>query len=265
MRVFSLALPDGTELLMEAPTNLYVPRVLEKNGLRHYEKDTLALALALASNSEGIFVDVGANVGVFSLVVAAVLKRTVRAFEPLPDAAAVISRLAAKCGLPIAVSRIALSDRDGEATFYISSNSDTSSGLNRAFRKPRDQFAVTLARMDELLADQEIGLLKIDTETTEPAVLAGAERLVEFQRPPMIIEVLKNRTEAAIEDFFRGRGYVAYQITSSDRWNPSERIHGDETYRFNNWLFAPEPLTDSIWDSLQHWRARIAECGAARQ
>src|SRR5690606_37893856 len=116
--------------------------------------------------------------------------------EPLPDAAAVLSSLTAKYGLPISVSRIALSDRDGEATFYVSAQSDTSSGLNHAFRKPRDQFSVTLARMDDLLGGQKVGLLKIDTETTEPAVLAGAERIIDTQRPPMIIEVLKNRTES---------------------------------------------------------------------
>ncbi len=244
---------------MDAPGDLYIPRILQEKGLHNYEPETLAVALTLSSTCDGLFVDVGANVGVFSLVVAGVLGKPVKAFEPLPNAAKVLKETAERHELPIDVSRVALSDKDGEAEFYVSSQTDTSSGLNQSFRPSNESFKVSLGRLDDVLKEERIGFLKIDTETTEPAVLAGAAETIDKQRPPMIIEVLKNRTEEGVQDFFAERGYSWYHITSADRWNAAERVEGDSTYQHNNWLFTPEPLDDSFFNSLKHWKDLLAQ------
>lgn len=259
MRHVRLRLPSAS-LEMQAPDHLYIPRVLQKNGLANYEPETLAAVLTLVEARPGVFVDVGANVGVFSLLVASELQRPCVAFEPLPDAAAVLSETVAHHRLPVEVSRLALADRDSESTFYVSAQTDSSSGLNRRFRKAKTSFKVATARADSELSGRKVSLLKLDTETTEPAVLSGATRLIDQERPPLIIEVLKGRTESSIAAFFEDRSYSWYQITNEVPWTPSGVIAGDPSYQYNNWLFTPEPLQDGFWSSFDRWRARLRTC-----
>lgn len=254
-RHVTLAMPDDRSVEMSAPRHLYIPRVLEQSGLATYETDTLAAVLAALAGRDGVFVDVGANVGVFSLVVAAVTGVECLAFEPLPDAAEVLATTAARSRLPISVSRAALSDRAGQATFYVSAKSDASSGLDASFRAASASFDVELARLDDVLADRTPAVIKIDTETTEPAVLAGAARTIEAKRPWLVVEVLHGRTEPALEAFFRPRGYHWYQIDGDERWRARSSIVGDPTYAHANWLFCPTPPDEAFWWRLQQWRA----------
>lgn len=242
---------------MVAPQALYVPKLLARHGLARYEPDSLAATLALVEARDGVFVDVGANVGVFALVVAGVLGRRCLAFEPLPEAARVLEATARRHRLDIEVSRAALSDRGGTATFFVSATTDSSSGLDAKFRPAASSFDVTLARLDDVLADRAPSAVKIDTETTEPAVLAGAAAAIDRHRPPLLVEVLHNRTEAAIEAWFAGRGYTAYHVTPAVRWTPAARVAGDPTHAHNNWLFAPAPLDDAFFAALARWRAAL--------
>lgn len=257
MRHVKLRFPDGTVVQMDAPEHLFIPRVLERDGLGKYETDSMAAALALVRLRPGPFVDVGSNVGVFSLLVAAIAGRRCLAFEPLPDAADVLVQTAARHRLPIEVSRVALSDRDGTADFFVSARTDSSSGLDRKFRPVKSSFPVTLARLDDVLEGPAPALLKIDTETTEPAVLAGAVRTIDEHRPPLLIEVLKGRTEDKIQAFFADRGYSWYHVTSEAQWAPQAKVEGDATYAHNNWLFAPDPLTVDFWRELTRWRGAL--------
>jgi FkbM family methyltransferase len=245
---------------MTSPKDLYVPKVLARDGLAKYEPDSLAAALAIVEAREGVFVDVGANVGVFALVVAGVTGRASLAFEPLPAAAEVLEATVRRHRLDVAVSRVALADRDGITEFFVSATTDSSSGLDEKFRPVSARFPVTLARLDDVLGTRAPSLIKIDTETTEPAVLAGSVATIERHRPPFLVEVLYRRTEDAIQAFFTERGYAAYHVTSADRWEAADRVTGDPKYAFNNWLFTPEPLDDAFFTALMRWRIALRDC-----
>lgn len=237
----------------------HVGKLLKAGGLNGYEPETLAAAAALI-DVQGItqFADVGANIGIYSWVMKAVFGDAleVQAFEPLPVLANAAEAIAADNGLTITVRRPALSDANGTAIFYVSRKSDTSNSLAKGFR-PSTELEVQTLRMDDAFSDFRPKLIKIDTESTEPAVLAGGDNYIAANRPWMIIEALAGRTEDALRAFAIRHGYLCYHINGGPM-DKAEELYGDPSHRHRDWLFAPEPTTAALSKSYQQW------CGAFR-
>ena len=107
--------------------------------------------------------------------------------EPLPDhAAGLRSRFPAAV-----VHECALSDADGEAEFFHVIDAPAWSGLHRqdvVADKRTVPIKVAVRRLDELVADAPIALVKIDVEGAELGVLRGAERLLGRDRPTILFE-----------------------------------------------------------------------------
>ena len=92
---------------------------------------------------------------------------------------------------------------------------------------------------DKFVAENDlprVDLLKIDTESTEPQVLAGMLKTIERDRPQIICEVLPDLTETRIEELLSPLGYSFYRITDRGLVR-QESITGDLIFR--NYLFSP--------------------------
>lgn len=257
MRNFNFTLPGGGTIEMSAPETLFIPRVLEEQGLSGYEVHSLATAIAICTLRRGPFFDIGANVGIFSLLVASETGRHCVACEPTPEPFKVLCET--RGILPIKCKNIALSTEKGKATFYLSDRSDMSNSLNQAFRHSTTSIDVTVDTLDNIVFECP-ALIKIDTESTEPDVLAGASETIRAYEPPIILEVLANRTEDRLNEFLSATGYTAYQITSDRRWEPCSQVTGDPTHTNTNWLFTMQPLEEIFWLHLDAWRWRLSRC-----
>jgi len=199
--------------------------------------------------------DIGANVGVFSIVAAALTDWQVVAFEPTPELAEVARRIIAAHDLSCRVEEIALAAEDGRATFYLSDITDSSSSLRASFRPHHRSIEVTVQTLDRY-AEQHPpapSVLKIDTESTEPDVLRGGMSLIARDRPWIICEVLAGRTEEQLMALMRPLGYHWYHITEEERLAPVDVIAGDRSYAYMNWLFAPDPPTERFWEHRARW------------
>ena len=240
-------------------TDLFVLKKLAQHGLAQYEPGTIATILALLDEHPGPFLDVGANVGVFSLLVAAMQPgRPVVAFEPTPDLATELRDLATANDVAIDVAEVALGRTDGEVTLYISPT-DTSNSLREGFRDAVDEVTVPGLRLDSWVAgnlETAPTVIKIDTESTEPDVLNGAHDLVATHRPWLVVEVLKGRTEDELQAFCDRHDYRAHHIREHGPVAPS-RIVGDDTYEHLNWLFAPADLPADFDARRAAWQRRI--------
>jgi len=161
------------------------------NGALKHRSRVLELGMDLISPGTRVL-DIGANVGIYSLPWAAVNPGvTVHCFEPNP---AVRARLARNVALNRLGSRVrlhseALSDRTGSATLY---GSDDMSSLNQGVYSGRQAapVEVPLARLDDVLGGEgpPVSLIKIDVQGHELEVLRGAETLVSRHRPALILE-----------------------------------------------------------------------------
>lgn len=137
-----------------------------------------------------VVVDVGANVGIYTLLAAKLLEGTgkIYSFEPTPriyeilqDNVQVNSFL--ELGI-VHLHQLAVTDRSGKVRLSIFNND---SGHNTLFSygKPDNEIEVTTTSLDEILATQErVDIVKIDAEGAEPLIVRGMQQVI--KRNPKI-------------------------------------------------------------------------------
>jgi FkbM family methyltransferase len=249
---------------IEAPYLSYVPRLLEESGIRAYEPETVAAFLASVSTLEaGEVFDIGANVGIFSIIAATTTTAHVTGFEPTPQLAATYRTISGANQLTCEIEELALGARNGSATLYISAKTDSSNSLKAGFRPATGTVDVRVERLDEYVArtGRRPQVMKIDTETTEPDVLAGGSETLRTIRPWIICEVLAGKTEAPLDAILRPLGYRFHQLDSEGPPRERSKIVGDMTYRHRDWLFTPEPLPDGFSRHYAAWLDAIRAAG----
>jgi FkbM family methyltransferase len=266
-RVVSLELPRpaGAALTIRTPSRTYVSGVLARTGLAGYEPDTLACFLAAIEERAGepVF-DVGANIGVFSWLAASLTASPVVAFEPTPELATQMRAICAENALTVRVEEIALGATPGTANLYVSDATDSSNSLRAGFRPSHRSVAVPVETIDGFAERTGLrpGVLKVDTEATEPDVLRGAAAILATVRPWIICEVLAGRTEADLSAILAPLGYAWYRIDGIGPLAERSVIEGDPAYRHLNWLFAPDPPSPAFWERSAAWSRSIAAIGS---
>ncbi|MEU4216890.1 FkbM family methyltransferase [Actinoplanes sp. NPDC026623] len=272
-RVVPITLPSAASdrhaapalITMSAPPRMLVPRKLAQAGLAAYEPAAIACFLAaLDVAGPGEVLDIGANVGIYAGIASALTRRTVRAFEPAPELAEVASRFAADNQLGYSVETLALGAENGTATFYMSDSSDTSNSLAEGFRKSSEQLTVTVETLDSYAARTGLvpAVMKVDTETTEPDVLAGAAATIAEHRPWILCEVLAGRGEDRLAEVVAPFGYHWFHVTSEVPYTERDTIEGDRTHEHLMYLFTPEVPDERFWTAVRDRTAELAECTA---
>ncbi|MFG1690929.1 FkbM family methyltransferase [Gemmatimonadota bacterium] len=214
------------------------------------EGATLEVFAALLEGAR-CFIDVGAYVGNYSLL--AGLHdgtRRVHAFEPMPDTLEVLKRNISLNGLAnVEAHGAAVADEEGEIDLHIPrAGLPSSTTTRREFRQPDRTVrvpAVTLDGFAESRRLEKIDLIKIDTETSEPEVLAGARSILERHEPFIICEVLAGQREEDLERILAPLPYDRFWITSRGLVEMST-IKGDSEGRHLNYLFVPRAKREMI-------------------
>jgi FkbM family methyltransferase len=184
----------------------------------HEFHEFLYLDKFLSSNM--VFIDVGANLGEYTLFAAKrVNKGKVISFEPLPK---MLENLKENIKLNqfenIQVLNYGLSDK--ENTLPIHEIEDAHEGLSTFFPgtlKSRNSSMVSLKVLDSQFESFEvdrIDFIKIDIEGGELFALQGSKNLIEKFKPIVMIEINKQTYEAAgyaIEDVFKFFTDLSYQ------------------------------------------------------
>lgn len=267
-RAFTLSLPslsggNRRSLDVDLPSDLYVPALLEADGLAGYEAPSLACWMTmLFSGGDGAAFDIGANVGPYAWLAAALTRRKVTAFEPVPHLANALRSVAQANQLEITVETIALADRNGSAMLHLSDQTDSSNSLLEGFRRSSRSIEVDVRTVDSYV--DETGLIphamKIDTETTEPEVLFGARKTLIAHRPWLIVEVLAQRSEDRLREALTSLGYHWYRIDDEPPFERASDISGDPTHQHMNWLFAPTEPDGGFWDEMTAWLEALRLC-----
>lgn len=161
-----------------------------------------------------LFLDVGANIGVYSLW-AADLGAEVWSFEPLEEARTQLLENAALSGLDLTVFDVALGAEPGEVRF----TTDLGTSNRLASDTGSDASAVVRIRtLDECLGDRRVRGAKIDVEGMERLVLEGAAgALAEARIDVMQLEwnhvsrQVLDEDRAPLRDLLRSHGYRLFR------------------------------------------------------
>jgi FkbM family methyltransferase len=144
-------------------------------------------------------IDVGANVGIHTMLAAELVGRSghVHAFEPDPQSMSYLMTTVNRNRLTERVTlwNLAASDRSANAKLYLDLKTARTTSLRANAYSPdmqiRQPVVVATARLDDLIT-QPPQFLKIDVEGAELAVLAGASRLLRNYHPVLLVEVLRD-------------------------------------------------------------------------
>jgi FkbM family methyltransferase len=198
-RLASAPTASGNEQALPAPAALMpsslgtdVGRFRAAARRNRYEEDQMRLVLATVLTTNSNAIDVGAHGGTVlqDLVRFAPQGRHV-AYEPLPVHAGRLARLFPT----VDVRQVALSDKEGEASFVHVTTLSPWSGLRRrpypsaVGEGDLEQITVRVERLDDSLpAGYVPSLIKVDVEGAEEWVLRGALNTLRAHRPVVVFE-----------------------------------------------------------------------------
>ncbi|GAA3551961.1 FkbM family methyltransferase [Nocardioides daeguensis] len=163
-----VTLPTEAGMLMIPASDGVIRPYLERNG--DWEPEEAALLQQFFR--DGLrFLDVGANVGYFSLYVAARCPGAViHAFEPHPVTSQVLALNAWSCGAAITTHAMALSAGDRIVTL---TTAESNLGDTRTSVGAAGTMVAPAAALDEVLPDAVFDLIKIDVQGFESDAIAG--------------------------------------------------------------------------------------------
>jgi FkbM family methyltransferase len=261
-----IKLPWGLDLNISSSPNDVIIRALKSYGV--YDLSLTEVLWRLIS-PEDIVVDVGANIGYMTSIMASKVgqKGQVWCFEPNPEVYQElienINSWEEICQCNCFVESTALSNYNGEATLNIPLKNRGEAFISNDDLMRKDikkNFKVKIKRLDEVLPiNSKIGVMKLDVEGYELPVLQGACQLLEKQNIRDIIFEEHRPYPSEVTDYLEGYGYKVFKIwkgflkpfllkpsnQSIHPWEPTNYLATTNTDRVFDLL---EPIG---WKSLQ--------------
>ena len=171
---------DYEEILYHALWDKYFLK--EKNKIRQFVK------------SSDVVIDVGANIGLFSLILSDLVGDIgkVYSFEPIPMLhRKLVNNIRINNVNNIETIEKGIGNSESEIEIFMNPEQ---SGLSSAVVKPSGKFIsqkIKLTSLDNFFSSrkEKISFIKIDTEGYEPQVLIGAKGLIKRDKPIIYIEL----------------------------------------------------------------------------
>ncbi len=168
-------------------------------------------------------VDVGVNKGYFTLFFAKLMndKGKVLSFEPVPNNCHWINKsIKANEYTSIKLFQLALSNSEGDTTFFIGKKSGWGSLIHQSRRAApeKEPIVVKTRKLDDVLAKEgidDVDVIKIDVEGGDLLVLKGAENL--FRKSTKVkllmdVDVQSKSEKGQLFNLLRSWGFVIYKI-----------------------------------------------------
>lgn len=212
-----------------------------------YEPLQADILVELGKNSTH-FLDIGANMGFYSLALAVENPTlTVESFEPQPKVFANLSKNIHLNNFSsrIEIHNLGLGSVKGELTMYIPKFTGTSGA---SFKNLHDdegegtQIKVPVNVLDEVLKTQP-DLIKLDVEGCELNVILGADKIITLLKPTIMAELLRKwmepfgHTPQMFIDIMFKQNYLCYAI-SAGKLSEIHKI--DENTVETNFIFVHE-------------------------
>lgn len=216
---------DGKKFLIKSNQTSYLTKLLFWDGYTKFEYTNIFLKLIKKVN---VFYDVGANIGYYSLL-AEMENPSIKvvAFEPATGPLYYLKEnIRINKFKNIHVEDIALSEKSGEITFYeiknkkyaylvhnLAGESNAGSKTTHLNFVPTQVKTTTLDEYISYTKQNNLDLVKMDTEGTENKILEHADFVLRQMKPIIICETLFDTIESELESIFKKYGYEFYNHT----------------------------------------------------
>ncbi|NHO32864.1 FkbM family methyltransferase [Acetobacter fallax] len=178
------------------------------------------MVMAHMTRMKGVFVDVGANSGLYTILAAITDPDiSVLSFEPYPVVRDILNKNVLRNGLEgrVEIFGTALSNMVGEFPLYIPDDShgliETSCSLESTFKKQhKGSVNVKVTKLDLMNIVNPISVIKVDIEGHECSFLDGARKTIEHHRPVIFCEMLWGVDTKFYQNFLPQMGYVDFRL-----------------------------------------------------
>jgi FkbM family methyltransferase len=197
-------------------------------------------------------VDVGANIGFFTLMAANRVGPTGRvvAFEPLAENGAALVRMVEENSLRsiVQVEQQALSDRAGESILTMGRFAHSSGGAYLAPTADVQPGFLTqptpVATLDSFPEVRDVSVIKIDVEGAEPLVFRGGRSILQTARPIVICELHHRQLQLVagigVDDLIAELHAFGYACHSIDGGTIGRRVRRASRERPETVAFLPQ-------------------------
>lgn len=219
----------------------------------------------LETGSEHIVVDIGANLGYFSLMAASMGARVI-AFEPMNRNMGKLASSVARNGFEhkIVMFQNAVSDESGRVV-HIQETDVSNQGngyiTEREWRAEGiyGQDFVETVRLDDVVGSRDVTLMKIDVEGFEGAVLNGAPKLLCWGVVHFIVlefsDATRRNPNCPVRELLLGLERLGYAV--------SDVVYGAQRLDVEQWATFPPNLLFNLTDTSSPPGARLAASGGA--
>ena len=187
-----------------------------------------------------IALDIGANVGVYTLALAKYVKEVI-SIEPVPFTFDILKSVVRKFNLEnVKVLNKAISDKTGNVTISVPEIKGTTNYFRARIVEDqlskRSTFTVNAITIDDafLKKADEICFIKVDVEGHELACIQGALGFLEQATPPWLIEITGNPDDphSPAAELFRLLSSYDYHIFWFDGIHLKLRMDGDSSINY---------------------------------
>lgn len=245
-----LTLKSGIQICAPADINLMSNFVLREQGdwfedEIHFIRDFIKPGMTA--------LDIGANYGLYSTTIARAIGEQGKlwCFEPTPDTAKALRETINCNGFDdrTEIIEAGLSDHQGEASFYLSSNAELNS-LTPSDNEQTSKVTIALQTLDQCAQEHQwpnIDFVKLDAEGEEIKILQGGKTFFESQAPVVMFELKHgSKINLPLIDAFEGLGYQIYYLI------PGLNVLApfDKTQKFDPFLLNLFALTEQRAEQL---------------
>lgn len=173
---------------------------------------------------DDVFLDVGSNIGSYSLLSTKVSGCNCFTIEPEPKTYEEMVNNVKRNGLEEKIHPLNIAVSDENGSIYFTTNLDMCNHIVEKGEDLSNTIQIECKTLDEIFKNDSFNnmVIKIDVEKYEPQVLKGAIDILSSGKVDIvIIEVLYNREE--IDDILSKHGYTKYLYD----WKQNKMINGD--------------------------------------
>jgi FkbM family methyltransferase len=176
-----------------------------------------------AYSGPGVFLDVGANIGAYSVVLSSLFAQVI-AFEPNPIVANILrANVAQNRCLNVTVVEKALGAEATKASLFSIEKWNVGMASLTSNEEAEEIAKVDVVRGDDFLGnliqqDVKVELLKIDVEGHEPYALQGLMNILKAHQPLIAFEVRGAKLSEEITGVLNSAGYRYFYWVERPKW-----------------------------------------------
>ena len=208
-----IQLPNGIKLWIDPENDEGVERSLYYTGT--YEAGTLDFIKNNLKRGDR-FVDVGANIGLMSIVASSAVgnEGKIFSFEPHPETAKILRfNIDLNAIKNIEIIQKGVGSSTGQAKIYDRWDVNRGGASLISSNSEQESFDIEIVKLDDVLQSSSVDMIKIDIEGYELEALKGAKNIIGSEKPPILIVECTQETEH--QEYSREELYFWLKNTNS--------------------------------------------------